>query len=290
MQKVEYSFENMYYCKKCGDYTTLSQDRCLNCNAQGIMPFNVMVDRMIKFKNTKEIIFLLSMFLLIPVLGGIIFTITTSDLVIAFLILIVCLASIILIQKKFAKEIKASETLKIIEMEKYRIDKSLEKDFGRINETMADGKYLEAYKMLRQLGTIKKIDSIKKVRVYCLNKFVIRSDMALEMEELLLNYYDKDLVTYIYEVCKIQRNLVKQSTIDYIIKHEEHIQKEFNEANLIFGNIAGAAIYSKSSLEFNKDFVIRHINNIPKDRLTRLERLVERNNRYDWDEIEGALR
>lgn len=214
---------------------------------------------------------------------------SAPQLVISFLILIICLVGIVIIQKRFKESFRALQIYEMIQAEEQLIKNSLKEDYKQISHQIAEGDYLKAYKNLKSLGTVIKKDYIKTAKIHCLNQFVIRSDMSLEMDDLIISAYDKNLVAYIYEVSKVQRNLIKQPTIEYMIEHEEYILEDFENANAILGNVAGAAIYSKSKLELNKDFIIRYMNDIPKERLLRMEKLIYSNIHYEWDELEKAF-
>ncbi|HHX59203.1 MAG TPA: hypothetical protein GX707_00450 [Epulopiscium sp.] len=289
VQKTEYSFSNLDYCTQCGSYTTLKEGSCLKCKGDKFISFESMIDKMCRRRNKKEIVFLLNIFLVLIILGGVIFPINTIQLMVSVAILIICLASLIIIQKKFSQSFRLFEIDETIRQEGYIIQQSLELDSQRINGYLEEGDYLEAYKGLRNIGAVVKKEYVKTAKIRCLNRFILRSDMPLEMDELLLSGYHKDLIKYIYEISKLQRNLIKQPTIDYCIQNQHYIQKDFNNANVILGNVAGAAVYSRNSLELNKDFIIKYVNDIPQERILRIQKLLSTNTKYDWDELQEAI-
>ena len=289
MQRVGHSFEALFYCRKCSSYTSLPEDGCKECGGNKLISFNTMVDRIFKRTKRMEIFFLINLFLVLILLAGYLFPMSLNELLISFLVFIICLLGLVAIQKHFKEDLRTFELTKILKAESQTIKSSLEEDRKLINNNLLKGDYLLAYKQLRALGIIVKTSYIKENKLRCLNRFVIRSDMPLEMDDLLLPSYDRDLVVYIYELSKVQRNLIKQPTIDYMIEHEELILNNFDNANIILGNIAGAAFYSKSKLELNKDFILRYIEEISQDRLVRMEKLITSNHNYDWTALEEAL-
>lgn len=71
MHKLEHSFRNLYYCKKCQTYTTLPEEGCLKCGREQLSSFGFMVDKISKQRNRLEIISLLNIFLVVVILGGV---------------------------------------------------------------------------------------------------------------------------------------------------------------------------------------------------------------------------
>ncbi|MFO1443243.1 hypothetical protein KDN24_08445 [Bacillus sp. Bva_UNVM-123] len=147
-----------------------------------------------------------------------------------------------------------------------------------LNKKIAEKKiqhtsYLDAYEILRSIGLFWNDDSIKELKLICLNSFIIRKDMPLEMDTVVPNMYSKEYVTYLGNAVKVQRNLVNKKVLDYVVTYEEQILEHFSKEILI--NVAGAALRMKHYFILYEEFIMKYVEDMPKERVLRLSKLLE---------------
>lgn len=268
----------LYLCKSCGGYTLLRMEHCSHCSqAKGYLSMDQFISKKYRLKFQSDV-FLLLFLLFIAVL----FTFNPISIAI---IGIIGAAAIILFCI-FKLLIRSSEKNYLL-MNQVTADREKIKRGIHVNKTFAEKKiqdyaYLEAYEILRIIGLFSNDDDTKKLKLTCLNTFIIRKDMQLEMDTVVPNMYSKEFITYLANAAKVQRQLVNKKVLDYVVTYEREIQEHFS--NEIFIIVAGAALRMKQYFLIYEEFIMKYADDLPKERIIRLCTLLDSINSYEIEE------
>ncbi|WP_242403895.1 hypothetical protein [Paenibacillus pini] len=144
------------------------------------------------------------------------------------------------------------------------------------------------YEILREMATVVHNDRIRLQQVVLLQTFVLRKDMDLELEPLLLKDFDQELAAYIGEIAKIKRDMIKTKTIQYVLNYESHILM-MPQGKQILASVVGACVRLKKYVDTYPDFIHRYAILLPKDRFLRLYQLVRRNPSSNWNGLRDEV-
>jgi hypothetical protein len=140
------------------------------------------------------------------------------------------------------------------------------------------------YEMLREISTLVHNDRIRLQQIVLLQTFILRKDMDLVLEPLLLKDFDSELASYIGEISKVQRELIKNETIRYVLTYEPQIL-EMEHGRDIMTGVAGAAVRMKKYVLSYPEFFRRYARYLPKDRFMRLYQLIRQNPEQSWGHL-----
>lgn len=142
-----------------------------------------------------------------------------------------------------------------------------------------------SYELMREIAGLIRNDHIRKLQIILLQSIMLRKDMELELEPLLLENFDPELAAYIGELAKIKRELIKDRTFHYVIKYEQQIKAMKLGEDILVG-VTGAAVRMKRYVLAYASFIARYARKLPKDRFLRLYRIIMENPDSNW----GALK
>lgn len=280
IQKTMYSYQRLRYCTKCEIYTSFPEGNCMICNRPDkLVQVSNLAITLTKFRFHIIWLILASLFCLALILCN-------NPAQIAFTILIFTAITFFLkyISAKYFQSEMAGNLLHIFKNSNDRINSGLDADMNACKEDMNMHKYKDAYEKLRYISTFLTDDEKKVKKLICLDHFILRKDMDLEMESLILYDYNIGLVYYIYELSKVNRSLIKSKAIDYIIKFEEEIL-EIENSYEILGSIAGAVLKTQQHLTIYMDFVMRYLKYLKRERVLRLCKLLKSYYVDEWAEL-----
>ncbi|WP_052947456.1 hypothetical protein [Aneurinibacillus tyrosinisolvens] len=215
---------------------------------------------------------------------GIVLAGTLLELVLGAVIGIGLLIGYLFLHKRFAPYEQTVQYKAWLTSEAYRIKEGLLLDSTSAVTDVKEERYKESYEKLREVGRFLINDTIKIRKVMCLNHFVLRKDMDLELETLIPSSYDKDFVNYAWEVSKVKKELIKKSMLDYAVVHCHHIALQENGRDILT-NMAGAALRMKPYVDRYKDFIVAYMEYLPKERVLRLCKLVTAHPSDGWEEL-----
>lgn len=89
--------------------------------------------------------------------------------------------------------------------------------------------------MLREMAVLIHNDRIRLQQVALLQSFVLRKDMELTLDPLLIKSFEPLMVRYIGEIARLNRELIKDRTFRYVVFYERRILE-----------LAGAKIFSSA--------------------------------------------
>jgi hypothetical protein len=281
---VNYRYQKIMYCKKCGRYTSIENITCPKCGHNNLITMDKHNERAVKMRSQADLLIMLALFFVSIIVARSKYEIALSIGAGVFFTII-----LILIHKKYMESEKALNLYKIFTNSFQDIKQGLDMDEAKALKKMKDTNFKQAYEDLREIGVLLQDDRIKENKLLCLSNFVLRKDEDLELDSLILSYYSPILVNYIDEVLKLNRTLVRRNVIDYIIKYEGYILQMKNGQDIL-GNVAGAAVNSKQNIILYKDFIMRYIDVLPKDRIVRLHNITRDSNLKELNDIYAETR
>jgi hypothetical protein len=268
-ERPKYLSKHLFICKKCFMYTSLKKKTCSLCQTKkGFYTLDEYTAKKYKAQYQTELFFLSSLFLAAVVL--------TSQLNMIFItliggfLLLLLFGSVKYYLRNFEKKHVMSNLLK---SEKLRMIDGVRYDLESASEDMQNQDYLTAYEKLLVIGLYLQNDEVRSMKIDCLNHFILRKDMSLEMDTVIPAAYSNELMFYVRDALKVQRNLVNRSLLNYLIEHEETIKENQLEEVLI--NAAGGALKMKQYFLDYEEFIMRYAQFMPKERIIRLCKLLD---------------
>lgn len=278
---TNHSFNKIKYCLKCGKYTLLDTGECPKCNRKGtLISIDEYLNKIIVNRNKINILFIILLFFL-----GIILSQNIKETVLLFATVVVSIGLLSVLYKKYKKSEKLIATESFFNKNHNIILRDINYDIDICKKSMEQNHYKEAYENLRDIGVLIQNDDIRTAKINCLNKFFIYKEMDLELDTLIVSYYNPSLVEYIADVAKNNIYLVTSQVIDYIIINEEKILSEIEDAEKKLGIIAGAILKSKKDVKTYYDFILRYVRFMPRDRLIRLCVILKDRESDNYDEL-----
>jgi len=276
--KTRYAYEKLRVCRHCQHFTVLWEAECNQCGKSTLVPIRERVTA--KVKRTMLNQRLIALFI---GLVAIYFGQTFLQMILSAAAAILLIALLWFVQRRMLPFEVPSEMETLFEQEQPRIIEDIKRNRKLAVAALKDDELL-TYEMLREISTFVQNDKIRLQQVVLLQSFVLRKDMDLRVEPLLIDSFDTDLAAYIGEVAKVQRELIKNSSIRYILSYEAHILEMENGVEIL-SSVVGAAIRLKKYVEAYPEFIRRYARNIPKDRFLRLYRMIQQHPESYWGNL-----
>lgn len=266
--KVSHEWQRLRYCKSCGTYTVLPEKPCSGCGAQSfatLQEYAAMLNKRLFY--TEALI--LAAFLGVSAIAARDF----MEMGIAFAGSAVLMTLYILLKIRFRPSEEICRLQKITEQHMPKIREGLLQDALSAGEDMKNDQHKEAYEKLREVGSLLTIEHVKNLKVMCLNQLIIRKDMELELETLLPSAFNREFITYLYEVSKVNKSLIRQSVLEYLLTHRLRVEQlPFGKELMI--NAAVASLRMKPYIERFHPVIHDYLEFLPKERFLRLCKLV----------------
>ncbi|MFB5673876.1 hypothetical protein ACE3NQ_10490 [Paenibacillus terreus] len=268
--RTRYAFQKLRICKHCGRFTALWEDQCSSCERSTLIPVQEMANRKTFRYFGKDL------FIGIVIAGAAIYFSTSTEQT-----LLVAAGSLALLLLLWAvqRRIKPFEQRRQLRrLFKYRFE-DLEEGLTR-NRAEAVARRqtdeLLCYEMLREVGVLLRDDRMKLQQIALLQSFVLRRDMDLILDALLLKSFEPLLAEYIGEIAKIKRELIKEKTLRYVTFYENRIL-DMPGGEQILISVASAAVRLKKYVVAHAKFIYRYARRLPEDRFLRLHKIVTAN-------------
>jgi hypothetical protein len=279
-RKVNHAFQRLKYCISCGNYSVMFDNQCPTCKAQSSF---ISVEEYSSALNQRltqaEIFSLVSIYCVCLVLAS-----NLTQLSVAFFAGIALMAVYFFLLKRYKPYIEAYRLQKLLVKQTPLIAKGLEQGTQEAVDDIQNHKYKDAYEKLREVGAFLTNDRIKVRKIMCLNNLIIRKDMELELESIIPSEYDKDFIAYLYEVSKVNKQLIRQSVLDYVVIHRERIELLENGKDILT-NVVGAALRMKHYVETYQSIIIDYVELLPRERFLRLCKMLAASPQSDWNEL-----
>ncbi|MCL6574207.1 MAG: hypothetical protein K6T88_21430 [Bacillus sp. (in: Bacteria)] len=276
-KRTKYHFQKLKMCKKCNRYSVLKDDNCPTCGS-----FFIGIEALVKF-IFKNRLFTESMWIIIFVCIGISAAPTVNALyytISAGVIFVICyvILTFLFIKSEYFIQLK-----KLLRVDLRKIATGIQFDSKLAKEDILEERLAAAYEKLREIGDFIHNDQVKVRRVMVLNKMFLRSDMELELEELIPSSYDKYFVKYALEVLKINRSLITKKCLAYFINHRDAIIIDFGLDSLL--TVAGSILRMKLYILEFSEFIQEFLAYFPKERVLRLCSIIHSNPEINWGSL-----
>lgn len=274
--KTKYAYEKLRCCKYCQSYTALNEEKCTGCGKSGLIPVSDKARHAARRAQHNDL--LLGVFL---TLLAVLFSQTFRLMAISAAAGILLSGLLYFVHRKTLHSRISFELRELFRRDRDKIAAGLVRNLETAAAHEEEGR---SYEMMREVAVIVRNDHIRKLQLILLQSFVLRKDMELELTPLLLEDFDPDLASYIGELAKIKRELIKDKAFQYVIKYEQQILAMERGEDILAG-VAGAAVRLKRYVLAYSDFIARYAHKLPKDRFLRLFRMIADSPDLDWGEL-----
>ncbi|MEV5025300.1 hypothetical protein [Paenibacillus sp. LPE1-1-1.1] len=293
--KTRYPYNKLKICRRCNYFTVLGESECPVCGKFALQSAEERAASVLRRSFWRSRLIVLFITIVGLVLSG--SAMQTALLAIGGTALLALLWTM---QGRSNPALLRLELEKLFHREAYTLIAGLANDRETAIAVFHNGDKPLAYEMLREIGALVHTDQLRIEQILLLQSFVLRKDMDLMLEPLLMDHFNPDLVEYIGELAKIRRDLLKENAFRYILLYEAQILKMEHGESILIG-VAGAAVRMKRYLTLYPYLVLRYARKLPKDRFLRLYRMIQSNpkstfgplyeevmsvynERYKWDE------
>ncbi|WP_449599478.1 hypothetical protein [Paenibacillus sp. Marseille-Q9583] len=277
-----YAYDKLRICRHCGQYTALGEDRCTKCAKDSLITVEKQAASIAGRKMHTRLLFILLLTLASVYFGN---SIEQMMLCGAGGIL---LAGLLYYTQRKARQ---NENLR-------SLNELLGRGIGIIKEGLEINRQeavsvlreddVLAYEKLRELSILLRGDRIARQRIALLHGFLLRKDMDLELEQLLLKDFEPLLAEYIGEIAKVRPDLIKDRTLRYVKNYEVEI-RHMNNGMTILTGVAGAAVRMKRYALLYSSMIGRYVQDLPKDRFMRLSKLIAANPHEPWNGLDQRV-
>lgn len=277
-----YAYDKLRICRHCGQYTALGEDRCTKCGKDSLITVEKQATSIAGRKMHTRLLLILLLTLASVYFGN---SIEQMMLCGAGGIL---LAGLLYYTQRKARQ---NENLR-------SLNELLGRGIGIIKEGLEINRQeavsvlreddVLAYEKLRELSILLRGDRIARQRIALLHGFLLRKDMDLELEQLLLKDFEPLLAEYIGEISKVRPDLIKDRTLRYVKNYEVEI-RHMNNGMTILTGVAGAAVRMKRYALLYSSMIGRYVQDLPKDRFMRLSKLIAANPHEPWNGLDQRV-
>ncbi|MEK3986576.1 hypothetical protein CA600_16710 [Paenibacillus sp. VTT E-133280] len=277
-----YAYDKLRICRHCGQYTALGEDRCTKCGKDSLITVEKQAASIAGRKMHTRLLFILLLTLASVYFGNSIEQ------------MMLCGAGGILLAGLLyytQRKVRQNENLR-------SLNELLGRGIGIIKEGLEINRQeavsvlreddVLAYEKLRELSILLRGDRIARQRIALLHGFLLRKDMDLELEQLLLKDFEPLLAEYIGEIAKVRPDLIKDRTLRYVKNYEVEI-RHMNNGMTILTGVAGAAVRMKRYALLYSSMIGRYVQDLPKDRFMRLSKLIAANPHEPWNGLDQRV-
>ncbi|GAA3402221.1 hypothetical protein ACFFNY_03800 [Paenibacillus hodogayensis] len=263
------AFERLRKCGRCGAYSILQADRCPACDSRGkrtaIADYAATRSRPGPWLDMLGVVVLAA--------AAFYFAGTLLEQAAAILGGALLAALLVMLRRRYKPYIAAHMLNCILVRHTSAIREGLQADMQLAVADMKAEQPKEAYEKLREIGYLLRTDKVKARKIACLNRFHIRKDMELELEQVMPETFNEPFVQYLWEVVKVNKQLVRPAILDYVLANRYRIEAMEN-GKAIMTAVAGAALRMKAYVQTYPHLFVEYLDELPKERFQRLCRLV----------------
>lgn len=266
-ERTRYAYDKLRVCRKCGSYTVLSADVCPSCGSRTLSDIPAAARRETRRSMQSELLFAALLTLL-----AMFFAETMPWIGISAAAGVVLTGLLAFAQRRSYEAQIRIRTDRLFARDRDRIRHGLIQDI-RAAEARLESEPARAYEMLREVNTLLRNDPIRGLQAELLQTFLLRRDMDLLVDSLIMESFSAHLAGYIGEVARLNRELIKENAIRYCLRYEPQI-RSLPRGDHILASVAGAAVRMKRYIELYPDFIRRYAHKLPEDRLERLREVL----------------
>ncbi|MGG2199822.1 hypothetical protein [Paenibacillus validus] len=266
--RTAYLFQRLRQCKRCGAYTCLDAESCPDCGAvQTWLPLPKPAEAVSRQRAYTDML-VLGIF----AAAGFLVARSFAEMAAALGTGAVLIAVYARIRQTYEPYLLRRILSRLLLQEHEKIRRGLLQDIDKAEADLKAEDYKSAYEKFREIGFFIKDNPIRLLKLMCLNRFILRSDMELELTSLIPDRFDGDFVAYLLEVGRVKPQLIDRPTIQYVVKHREQIER-LPHGSEVLTAAAAAALRIRSHLPLYRSLVLDYADALPEDRLRRLQQL-----------------
>ena len=260
-----HAYERLRLCRKCETFTSLRESTCPTCGGKRTL---LTIAQMGLIRSRIWLAIELLLLATITVAAA---ALAQDDL--QLYISIFCGAGLVtahlFLRAKYSTSIKRYRLYRTLMTKSKRIADGLDADEKSAERDYEEGYYKSCYEKLREAGHFLFDDRLRNNKVLCLNRFVLRKDMNLELESIVPRKFSKPFNTYLLEVSKVSPELIREHTLDYVLRYRAEIEKR-NHGKELLTNITSAALRRRGNFVFCQYLIADYAEFLPRDRFYRL--------------------
>jgi hypothetical protein len=268
-RRTSHSFQRLKQCKGCGSYSSLWDDSCLRCGAEGKYIDLQSLIHGISKRNAQRDVLLLGT----SALAAVFLARSFLEMAVSLLAGAVLVTLYLLLRRRHAAYMEQGLLQELLKRENRAIREGLLLDTEDAANDLKAEDFKLAYEKLREIGYLLSGNQVKILKIICLNHFVLRKDMDLELSTLLPDAFDADFILYLFEVSKVSPELIKRDVIDYCLLYRTEIET-LPGGRSVLGLIFTAAVRVKAYVLQYQAAIADFIEELPRDRIIRLCGLV----------------
>ncbi|MDQ1912721.1 hypothetical protein RAC89_20230 [Paenibacillus sp. GD4] len=265
--RTAYLFHRLRQCHRCGAYSSLNPPACPVCGGETWQPV-AEIAKAIERKHAQTELLILGTI----VTAAYIASRSFKEMAAALLVGVVLLVVHALIRRHYAPYLLRRTIRRSLLQNHEKIRQGLLNDIEQAESDLAQDNYPAAYEKFREIGFFLKDNPIRILQLACLNRFILRSDMDLELDSLIPERFDGEFAAYLLDICRVKPGLIGRASIEYTVKYRQEFERlPYGEEILIAA--AGAALRVRAHLPLFRGLVLDYAERLPEDRLHRLHLL-----------------
>lgn len=279
-RKVAHEFQRLKYCKSCGSYSVLFENQCGQCKAKNPFVSLQKYADTLNHRLAQAELFTIGAALC----ASIVLAQDLTQLAVAISASAALIALYLLLMRRYKPYYETYRLQKIVMKHAPVINASLVAEAQQAIDDMNNGQFKEAYEKLREVGGLLQNERIKELKVACLNRFIIRKDMELELESVMPSRFDPHFANYLFEVSKVNKQLFRQNVLGYAAVYRQQIEQLPNGKE-IMTNVAAAAIRMRHYIVIYQSIIIDYLELLPRDRFLRLCKMLVSTSTGELDQL-----
>ena len=276
--KTRHRVQKLKVCKHCHSYTILPKEQCASCGKRALIPVTSKAESMAR-RSMQTNLLLVTLIALVAVL----FSNTFVQMALAVVSGIAGVLILRWFQRRALPYETACELNKLIQRDEAAITRDIFRDWESALE-LWKSEPVKAYEMLREISTVQRSSTIRLQQIALLDSFILRKDMDLELEPLLVRHFEPIVADYIGELAKIKRDLIKEKALRYVTTFEIEIS-QMDNGEAILTAVASAAVRMKRYVQLYPNYIARYARHLPKDRFLRLYKMISQHQVPEWNHL-----
>lgn len=277
-----YAFDKLRICRHCGRHTALGEERCTKCGRASLITVEQQATSIAGRKMQTRLLLILLL-----TLASVYFGNSIQQMVLCGAGGLVLAGLLYYTQRKVRQNENLRSLNELLGRHIFIIKEGLELNRQEAVSVLRENDVL-AYEKLREISILLRGDRIARQRVALLHGFLLRKDMDLELEQLLLKDFEPLLAEYIGEIAKVRPDLIKDRTLRYVKNYETEI-RQMDKGLTILTGVAGAAVRMKRYALLYSSMIGRYVQDLPKDRFLRLSKLIAANPYEPWNGLDHKV-
>lgn len=268
--RTEHAFQKLRICKRCGQFTALWEEKCTSCGRDTLVTTEQYANLSARRYFRKDLavgIVLLA--------AAVFFGHPMQQMLLYGVVGALLLLPLVLLQQRIYPHEQRRQLIRLFRGRIAQIQEGLNVnhknavDLRQLSERVS-------YEMLREIAVLIHNDRIRLQQVALLQSFVLRKDMELTLDPLLIKSFEPLLVRYIGEIARLNRELIKDRTFRYVIFYERRILEMAGGEDILV-RVASAAVRKKRYMVTYATFISRYAHKLPKERVQRLYHIIQEN-------------